>query len=506
MGVHVRLRRRGVRALAIALALAGSASSIRAAEARSPVRAPSVSVSVGRAVGQPIGAGFLGLSIEYWAVEAYAGKDPSSINPVLVQLINNLVAGGSGVIRVGGVTTDRTWWPMATLRRPAGVTYPLTASRLAVIKALADATGSRLIMGINLEADSRSLAAAEVRAMLARIGRSRIEAFELGNEPELYGNQNFGWYTSNGQPVPGRDASYGLDAFAQDFGRISAALPGAPLAGPSSGAHRWFGQLGGFLAAQPRIRVVTVHRYPMQACFNPPSSATYPTNGRLLSAAASRGLADSVLPSVRAAHRLHLPLRVDEMNTISCGNPPGVQNTFAMALWVLDALFADAHDGVDGVNIHTYPGAVYQLFTFTRDSSGWQGAVEPEYYGLLMFSQAAPPGSRLLRTTGGSDALRVWATRDRVGTTRVLLLNDDLSASHTAAIRLPGLRAAATLERLEAPSASAVSGVTLAGQTYGTTTRSGLLSGQPSTELVSATSRGYVVRLPPASAALLTIG
>ena len=34
--------------------------------------------------------GFLGLSLEYFAIEPYAGTNPSSIDPVFVQLIRNL--------------------------------------------------------------------------------------------------------------------------------------------------------------------------------------------------------------------------------------------------------------------------------------------------------------------------------------------------------------------------------------------------------------------------------
>ena len=78
----------------------------------------------------------------------------------------------------------------------------------------------------------------------------------------------------------------------------------------------------------------------MQACYNTPGSPSYPTIGRLLSPVASRSLADGVAGYLSVAHRGHLPFRIDEMNTISCGNPPGVPNTFAMALWALDALFA----------------------------------------------------------------------------------------------------------------------------------------------------------------------
>jgi hypothetical protein len=45
------------------------------------------------ALGRAVPAGFLGLSIEYWALEAYAGQDLQAVNPVLLQLIRNLNPG-----------------------------------------------------------------------------------------------------------------------------------------------------------------------------------------------------------------------------------------------------------------------------------------------------------------------------------------------------------------------------------------------------------------------------
>ncbi len=498
-------------ALAALLVLVGVAALAGATnvDARSQRPAPGtgahrIVLSIGRAaIGRPIPPGFLGLSIEYWAVEAYAGKDPRAINPTLLQLLRNLASGDPMALRIGGVSTDKTWWPVARFRRPPGVNYSLTKSRLAVMKALADAVDARVTMGINLEADSRDLAAAEARAIVAGIG-PRVAALELGNEPELYGNRDFGWYVRDGQKVTGRPPTYDMAAFAHDFSTIAAALPPLPLAGPASGAHTWLGQLRWFTAAEPRIRVVTVHRYPLQACYIAPADPKFPTIARLLSPVASRALAGGVAPYLAVAHRRHLAFRIDEMNNVSCGNPPGVPDTFAMALWAIDALFADARVGVDGVNIHTYPGAVYQLFRFKRSNSNWQAFVEPEYYGLLMFSQAAPPGSRLLRTAGGTADVRVWATRDARGSIRVVLINDDTSGAHLVAIHVARARGPGTIERLQAPGAAATGGVTLGGQSFGRSTDTGVLPSQRKASAVGAAAGKYLVRLPRASAALLT--
>ena len=116
--------------------------------ARAGVLRADVSVNVGRVVvGRPVSAGFVGLSIEYPALTAYAGSDPSAINPVFERLVRNLAPNQHPVLRIGGDSTDRTWWPVSHLVRPSGVKYSISSRWLAVARALADGTGARLILG-----------------------------------------------------------------------------------------------------------------------------------------------------------------------------------------------------------------------------------------------------------------------------------------------------------------------------------------------------------------------
>jgi len=491
-------------AVVVAL-VGGSGRERRKRSTRSTDARPSSVVTIDPGTeGTTIAPGFLGLSIEYWAVEAYAGKNPAAINPVLTQLIRNLTPGQTAVLRIGGVSTDQTWWPVAGVTRPPGVFYRLNERRLKVMRTLAVDTGAHLILGVTFEADNQALAGAEARAMVAAIGRSRIDAFEIGNEPELYGNPSFAWYTRDGHGVMGRPAGYDAPQFTNDFTTIAAGLPGLPLAGPASGAADWLDDLGPFIAGNPLLRVVTVHRYPFEACAGPPSSPSYPTVSRMLSPLGTTDQAGGLASYVAVAHAHGLPLRIGEMNDVGCGNPPYVPNSFAEALWAIDALFAYAQVGVDGVNVHTWPGAVYNLFTFSETNTGWQGSVEPEYYGLLMFSQAAPAGSRLVKATSSNPAVRAWATRAADGTIRITLINDDTASAQRVAVELGGSNGAATVERLLAPSATATAGVTLAGQTFGETTN-GQLAGPLVQTTVSPNGSSYPVSLPPASAALLAL-
>jgi len=475
--------------------------------AQQALPASAIGVTVSRTTdSRPVPPGFLGLSIEYHSAPRYFGA-PSDPDPVFLQLVRNLTPGQSPVIRFGGDTTDWTWVATRGVPRPRGIRYTLGPDWMASTNAAARALNARIIAGVNFEADNPQIAATESRALAAGIGQPYLAGLELGNEPEVYGS--LGWYqTANGTPVLGRPPSYGFDAYLADYARISRALPAnIPMVGPASGAQHWLTSLGRYLARNPRVRLVTLHRYPLHRCFTPRDSPTFPTIGNLLAPAASSDPATSLAAAVKTAHARGIPLRADELNSVSCGGALGVSDRFAAALWVLDTLFNMAQTGVDGVNIHTFVNAFYEPFAISESHGQWSGEVRPMYYGLLMFARAAPPGSRLLRVSyRGPTTLRIWATRAPGGRVRMVLINDSRRASATVAVRPPTPAAAdgATGMVLRAPRADARSGVTLGGQTFGASTSTGTLTGPARSVALHAAQGRLLVRLPPASATLVT--
>lgn len=464
--------------------------------------AAAVRIDIGNvAVGRPIPGGFIGLSLEYPAVEAIAGSRPGAVDPVLVQLIRNLAPGHRPVLRIGGDSTDWSWWPVPGMRRLRGIRIVLTPRFAAVLGALARATRARLILGIDLEADSRRLADFEARQLVSRVGRSSVLALELGNEPELYGN--WPWLMRDGIRILGRPPGYGVSAYLRDFRRMARGLPRVGLAGPALGGPRWIRRIGAFLASEPRLSMVTVHTYPLQRCYTPLVSPTYPTIAHLLAPVSSLGLARAFTPSVRTVHARGLPLRVDEMNSVACGGARGVSDTFASALWALDTMFAMARTGVDGVNIHTFQQAKYRLFRMSFRRGRWRGEVAPEYYGLMLFTLAAPPGARLLETSGGGRGVRVWATRARDRTVRIVLINES-RRPRDVSVRAPARARPAGYESLQAPGVRATAGVRLGGASFGASTETGILPA-PARILVRPLGGSYVFRLPAMSAAMLTL-
>jgi hypothetical protein len=461
---------------------------------------PALTVT-GTAMGQPIPSGFVGLSLEMKTLEDYAGTDPHAINPIFLHLIEDIAPEQSPVLRLGGDSTDWSWWPIPHVARPPGVTFTLTPNWLDVAHSLATAVRGKLILGVDLEADNRAVAAGEATAMVNRIGRDSVAALELGNEPELYGS--FGWYRSAaGTPVPGRPRDYDPAAFVRDYSSFAPRLPDVPLAGPSSGAPTWLAKLAPFMDADPRVRLVTVHAYPLKHC----TKSKVITSSQLLSEQSSRGLADSVAPYVAIAAAHHAPLRVDEMNGISCGGTRGVSDTFTSALWVLDALFEMARGGVSGVNVHTVPGGINEILG-PDDSGGTpRMRVHPEFYGMMMFAQAAPAGSRLLKLPATAPpGVKVWATRASDGVIHVVVINKRAAKSQVLRLRINGAHRVAEVEQLRAPSVRSTGGVTLGGQTFGAATSTGVLAGPAAHRTVTPADGAYPVTVAPGSAAMLTI-
>jgi len=493
------------------LALAATAAVLATVESGHARADPLVTVSVGSSpTGHPMPGGFVGLSMEYNWLHAYTGLNPRSVDPVLENLIRNLGPGGqSPVLRIGGESTDGTWWPIGHERTPAGVYYSLSRRWVKTVHALARDLGAKLIMGVNFAADRPDLAAAEARAFLSGIGRRYIAGLEIGNEPDNYGL--FPWYRTDqgrGRWVWARPSNYRLSDFIGEFARFRAALPPAPVVGPAFAELTWLGGLGQFLAAEQGLALVTVHRYPLHGCLTNPAQPGYPSAANLLADQASAGLAEAIAPAVGVAHQHGVPFRLDELNSASvasCLGKRGVSGTFASALWVLDTLFNLNRVGVDGVNVHTLPTAAYELFTLSHHGRHWRAFVHPEYYGMFMFAQAFPPGARALPVSlSPSGSLKVWATRDRQGTTRVVLINKDATSSYQVQLDVTGQTGPGQLERLEAPSLASRGGVTLGGRTFGGATTTGRLAA-PHTEAVTPSRGTYSITVPPGSAALLTL-
>jgi hypothetical protein len=202
---------------------------------------------------------------------------------------------------------------------------------------------------------------------------------------------------------------------------------------------------------------------------------------------------------VAAAHHAGLPFRMTELNSVTCGGRAGVSDTFATALWAPDALFELLRAGVDGVNIHVRTDTVNAAIVPTRGGI----RARPLLYGLILFARTLGDdpqlaASRLQEAPGLH--LKAWAVRAG-GALHVLLINKGATGA-VVQLRTIGT-GPATVQRILAPSPAARTGESLNGQTLGS---NGTWRGRATHEVLAPGLAGYTVRLPAASAALVSIG
>jgi hypothetical protein len=203
---------------------------------------------------------------------------------------------------------------------------------------------------------------------------------------------------------------------------------------------------------------------------------------------------------------------MDEINSVACHGKAGVSDSFAAALWGLDALFTLAYAGLIGVNVHIYdlwrsPGYYNPIVsTATRSSTGvwtYTTRVRPLYYAMLLFRNAV--GRRFLPATISGTRANVKAYAVGNGATvRVFVLNKDLRAGGPVLIAPSRALGVATVTVLRAPTLSATTGTTMGGQAINPLT--GLLPRLHTRTLVPDSRAGtYSVALPSASAVMVTM-
>lgn len=472
-----------------------------------PAVPAAVTVSANAAMA-PVPRSYLGLSTEYWALPLWS---PSM--SLLERALSLVRVRGDGplVLRVGGDSADHSFWDPDAAPMPRWA-FTLAPSWLREARQLVSRLGIKLIIDLNLITDSPATASQWARAAESGLPHSSIIAFEVGNEPDIYSRADWLAITAGSRfaarPSPGRSLPATLTArhYVGDFGEYSRALaqvaPHTVLAGPALANpvthRRWVTTL--IAGADHSLGLVTIHRYPYSGCAGRRGSASYATIGRLLSPAASTGMASALTPEVDAAHDAGLPLRLTELNSVNCGGRDGVSNAFATALWASDALFALLRAGVDGVNLHVRADAINAPFAITA------GRLEarPLLYGLIMFARALGPRARLVTVSARharSLSLSAWAVRTGADTLHIVLI-DKSRRSARVSLRLPAT-ADATVQRLLAPSARAITGVTLGGQSLAS---DGRWQGTATDQTVAPRrDGGYVVSVREQSAALISV-
>ncbi len=506
-----RISRRRVLAIVLGAALLMPASVLFAFPDRDGVTRAAVQIKLSKIdVSLPArtggGAGvvrlprsYFGISTEYWTLPIFARR-----TGMFERMLSLLEVPGDGpfVLRIGGDSADRTRWLPSFRFEPAWV-FPLTPAIVRSTGEMVRDLGLRLILDLNLITGSPRLGAVWARAAEQALPPGSISGFEVGNEPDLYNRQYWMQTTELGRALP---TVLNAAGYVRDFGAyrraLAAAVPGMPLIGPAVGNavldSGWIARL--LRQSHAGLGVVSAHRYPYSACV-PPTSPAFPTLGRLLSERATAGMASGIRSVARLVHRAGLRLRLTEINSVTCGGLPGVSDSFATALWAPDALFSFLRAGVDGVNVHVRANTINAPFAFT---AAGRLIARPLMYGLIAFVRTLGPGAELVRLHIGNRHrvhLKAWGVRVAGGRLHILLIDK----GHRPAVvdlHLPGATGVATVQRLVAPSASARSGVSLAGRHLDA---AGQWVGRSSIDVVGRGTSGYRVAVPRYSAALVSV-
>ena len=452
----------------------------------------SVSVDATRP-GFQVPATFLGISHDWGDAEKMMGDPATGTNPIYRKLINNLLAYGAHppIFRVGADADDLAYLP-----------DPPTTAQTAPLVQLHKDIGAKFYIGVNLKNSQVKIAIDQVKFFLQHLPADSLLAIEIGNEPDDY------------QFEKGRPPGYTYGEFLAQWQEWQRAInapgvaPEMKFIGPSFGGVQpwvWGSELGSFLHTNSSaLSVVSQHWYAGSAC----SGRAIPPDYLLRDSSATSG-ARAIAPIVSQAHAVGLKIRIAEMNSIACNGQAGVTDTFASALWAIDATFELARAGLDGVNFHMDTDDVYGAFLFNVNNAAKPyiysiNVVRPEYYGLLFFQQAAPAGSKLLPVRLRTSAdLKAWATIGPDKTVRVSLINKDRNTNGTVTINLGGY-GAGTLARLIAPLYQSKTGVTFGGQTFDGSP-DGTAQGTSAYEIVLPLDGIYSIQMPRASAALLTV-
>lgn len=457
--------------------------------------------------GRTIPPSFLGLSIEHPDVPDYTG--PAGVpNLTFIRLMHLLEGFGNGAptLRIGGHSTDQSWWNPAGAPRPRGVVSNLGQSWIGGLAATTARAHTPVVLGLNLGISNPGNAAEFARTALERLPAGGLRSFEIGNEPDLYTRPRT---FHVGRRVLRREKhrdSYSFDNYTHDLDPYLATLYplGVPLAAGGFAGRDWTSRSRELLVrGGKRVRELSVHSYGLQTCGRARKRPAAKLIHRLL---LTRRSIKRIAKLGATARKQGAALRVSEANSAVCGGVGRVSNSFASALWGADSLFGFMKAGAVGANLHTWTGAWYAPVEFRQLEGRTVGFVRPLFYGMLLFAKATAHQGQLLRTHWrGHTRVRAWATRGNDGKLRLMVLNVNRRIPRELRIRIPGVAGRASVERLAAPSLGARRQISLGGRTFGNSTTSGRLRGKLSEPHVPRVRGTYRLRLPAASGALLTV-
>jgi hypothetical protein len=515
--------------------------------------------------GNAVPPGYIGFSHEWGQAQLLMGDPAIGTNPIYRQLLDNLTAYGGGPIsiRVGGNSTDTTALPDASTVRPFAQLFEDLSSPTRDeagpwrndfwhdnAQRHARKDGVFFYLGVNLGSDVVALATSQAQVLVQNMPKGSIRAIEIGNEPDFYPT------VSHHRP-----STYDYTAYALDFlnwrKSIFAAVPNSPpVHGPSDASFPALPlSSNGITITTTYLTPANMSSFVQQERFSLESVGQHhyttfgsnvggnPQPGVLLEPASTTARPAVAAQYAEIAKQAGKPYRISEINSIAGSGQAGITNAFEETLWSADIMFEYVKIGAVGVNFHSNDWnsfnqwdayAAFHFYVpeaqFTAAYSHYSAAdgvpapapvppppgnqftsqyevreIQSLYYGMLFFAQATAHQGQLLPVTLNTSAnLKAWATLDPTnGDVNIAIINKDITASGSIQLTVPGYKRG-LVKRLLAPSFSAITGITIGGQTFDGS-QDGKPVGTAYGEFTRSQNGTFEVSVGPTSAFLLTL-
>ncbi|KAI5804302.1 hypothetical protein EDC01DRAFT_610911 [Geopyxis carbonaria] len=423
----------------ILLVLALSAPGLDAAKVSIPTHAPASATG-------PLDPALASFSIELSYFTDFAGNltHPNVLFARALALLKDRT-GVSPSIRPGGITADSTWFsPTAPAlvrdQSPSGGIYRTTTGPAWFDSFHTLPDDVMYTLDLNLGNNSLANTTAQAAAVLKYLPRKQLFAFELGNEPDHFGDSfdeaNSGvkwdmaaytkkylnWTSSITASLGLKGAWFGAGTFADD---------------PPTGAFNTTGILALGASSNGLTNSYSQHMYPFSSC-DPPrfSLATLP---HLVSHTHITSYLDRWLPHIAAANAAGAEFNVGEHNSVSCSGKLGVTDTFGQALWLADTTLGAAVRGVARMYLHQGATLVFQSNTQANtpgyskynvvmptasDATG-PARMTPGWVGYLLVAEALGKsgGARIAEVEVAEEEVAVYAIWERGRLARAVVLN-----------------------------------------------------------------------------------
>ena len=444
-----------------------------------------VTVSPSTTVGT-IGADYTGFSYEKTHI---MNGSLTSNNTNLIALYKLL---GSPVMRLGANDVERcTWTGTGTApSQPNGQPFntKVTTGGVDQLCGFLAATGTKIIYGVNFQSGDVTASAAEAAYVMGKCPSS-IYAFEIGNEPDKFGS----WSSQQTQY--------------ESFATAILAAPGALIAGPgctSGSAASFSSPFADSEAAKfgSKLTLLTQHSYVAGA-----GSSDCSLPNLQITTSKLTGIF-TTMQGAATKNKIANGYRMGENNTCSGHGQQGLSDTLIAGLWAIDYMFESAKRVASGINFHGgetgMDGTNPFYYMPIKETNGVVVQVQPEYYGMLLFSQAGAGSMVSTTVTGSAQNFTAWAIKAS-GFTSVVLNNRNASSAVSATVNLGAAASSASAIYLQGTSSggltTAAGSVTLAGAQV--TAAGAWPRNPPYTQTVSGNN--VSVYVPAATAALVRV-